>query len=656
MSLRGNLGAILRMAKFDYAIDGTSQGVLDFNPRGKGSGVDINVWVDEVKIHDLDYYRMLFKGQFLQGVLTMEDVRLQEKEAVEDKGIITLGGMVDLRGKTLDLNMNALQANPGVVTALMKDPPALKGAMDLQLVVNGTFADPSGKAELSIMDGSISGVSVDTLQAQAVLKNDNIHLQQFTAMKDIYGVSAAGDIPMDLFRQQEERRNPEAQMNIAIDLEHARLGMLPVLTKLVAWGEGATEGTLTLAGTLEEPLVFGSVKIADGRVKLADAATVIDKIQADVEFMGNEVLLHNFSTQLGKGGLTANGNYALRADDAPPYRLHVKAQDAELASEIFSGRINSEVEIVPQKYRERGSRQNNKPAPSAYRPLIKGNVHLDDVLINMPTIPEMGEGGSNIALDMQVELGKKIHFFNKYLYDMWLSGKMQIKGSTIFPIIEGQVRADKGSVTYLRTPFKLKNASVNWLQPGSFLPNVNLESEARFSRYDIYMRITGPVETMDLQLSSNPPLEKNTIVRMLTLQRDSAGNDEVSSEDMANLMTAGLQMTVLGDVEMLVKQTLGLDQFRIYTGKVRSGIGFESVRDRNHELTPEERNSYNMLVSKYLGSRLMAGYTTSFNGIDRSFFGQYDISRRMNFTYSRSYDLSDEAEDWFGIEYKVNFN
>ena len=122
------------------------------------------------------------------------------------------------------------------------------------------------------------------------------------------------------------------------------------------------------------------------------------------------------------------------------------------------------------------------------------------------------------------------------------------------------------------------------------------------------------------------------------------------------LILAAIVSAVLGDVEMLLKQSLGLDQFRIYTGKVRSGIGFESAKDRNQELTQDERNQYNLLLSKYLGSRFMAGYTTSFDGIDRSFFGQYDINRRLNITYSRSYDLSDEAEDWFGLEYKVGFN
>ena len=232
---------------------------------------------------------------------------------------------------------------------------------------------------------------------------------------------------------------------------------------------------------------------------------------------------------------------------------------------------------------------------------------------------------------------------------------MHLKGSTMYPIIDGKIKADKGTIKYLRTDFKLNKASLVWVDPGSFLPNVNLESTARFSRYNIMMKINGPVSEMDLQLTSNPPLEKNTIIRMLTLQRESAGSNEVTSEDMNNLMAAGLQMTVLGDVEMWVKQTLGLDQFRIYTGKVRSGVGFESTKDRNQELTEDEKNQYNVLISKYLTNNFMIGYTTSFNGIDKSIFGQYDISRHLSLTYSRSYDLSDKAEDWYGLEYKLSF-
>lgn len=656
-NLWADIGGLLRMAKQDYDINGQANGELDFSYQGKGTGVLIKGSAENVKVHDLNYAEVRFEGRLLPGaVLYFDDVRLQEQEGVTDKGIVTVDGWVDLLQGLLDVKLQAVQANAALVTAAMKEPPEIAGETDLLVTVQGSLADPKGVGTLTIANGSIAGVGLDKLTAAMTLADDNIHLQQLEATKDAYGVTASGDIPLDLFRDKAERHNPKAQMNIVVDLDKARLGILPALTKMVEWGIGDTEGKLRLAGTLEEPLVYGSVRIAGGSVKVKDLSTVLDNINLDVMFNGNTVEMKNLSMQLGKGTLVADGSYALRATEDTAYSLHLKADKAQLASQIFTGTLTSDIMITQQRYPDMSKAKGSEPPPLAYRPLIKGSVRLDDVLINMPTLPEMGEGESNYGLDLRVELGPKIHLFNSYLYDLWLSGAIDIKGSTLFPMIDGTIKADKGTITYLRTDFKVNRAGLVWVDPGTFLPNVNLESTARFSRYNIFMKINGPVsDAMELQLTSDPPLEKNTIIRMLTLQRDTAGSNEVTSEDMTNLMSVGLQMTVLGDVEMLVKQTLGLDQFRIYTGKVRSGIGFESAKDRSQELTADEKNQYNVLVSKYLNNNFMIGYTTSFDNVDRSIFGQYDISRHMNLTYSRSYDLSKEVKDWYGLEYKISF-
>jgi translocation and assembly module TamB len=654
----GDIGGLLRMARMDYDINGQMQGSLDFCPQGKGSGVLISVTADDVKIHDLNYAHMIFKGSLRKTLLSLDEVKLQEQDDVSDRGLITLDGTVDLKSKLLNINMSSVKANPAIATAVMKDPPEIKGEMDLQAQLRGTLDDPEGSAELTITDGSVSGVGLDRLYASLSLKNDVIYLQELVGTRDAYGVKGAGDIPLDVFRSKEQRRNPRSEMNINLDLNEARLGILPAMTKRVEWGVGDTNGQVRIAGTLEEPLLYGSLKIEDGAVKVKDLDTVLEKIKLDVDFQGNTVLLRNLSTKLGKGGVTAEGSYALHTTEDAAYKLHVRAENAELASQIFSGRIDSEIEIVPQAYfdpRKLKEAKSNRPPQREYRPLIKGNVKLEDVLINMPTIPELGEGESNLGLELQLDLGKKIHLYNSYLYDIWLSGGMNIKGSTVFPVIDGMIKADKGTITYLRTDFKLKEARLNWIEPGTFLPNVTLNSTARFARYNIFMGITGSVEEMDLQLTSDPPMERNTIVRMLTLQRDTAGSNEVTGEDMSNLLSVGLQMTVLGDVETWIKQTLGIDQFRVYTGKVRSGIGFESTKSSSQELTSDERNQYNVLVSKYLNNNFMFGYTTSFNALDRSIFGQYDISRHMNITYSKSYDLNSKSENWYGLEYKISF-
>ena len=655
-TLWGKLGGILAMARQDYAVDGIAQGELLINPRGKHSGAEIDFNVDKVKIHDIEYHRMVCKGLMNDGVLKFKDVKLQEKPAVDYRGVIFLGGQVDFKEQDLDLAITAIQADPAIFTVVMDNPPEIKGEMDGQIYVNGSLDNPSGTADINIYDGSVSGVALDNVMASLTLQDDNIRLKDLIISKDVYSIQASGDLPLDVFRSAEDRRKKDAQMDLQINIDEARLGMLPVFTDLVEEAQGDVQGSINVAGTLEEPLLYGQAKIENGSIKLQYLDTVIDHIYTDVDFKGNEIIWNNFSTQLGKGSFKAQGTYALRAKAEDTYKLYLQAQDAELASEIFTGRINGDIEIVPQRYVDYTLPQVDGTYQEGFRPVVRGTVQLDDVMVNMPTIPELGEGSSNIGLGVQVKLGKKVHLYNKYLYDIWLKGHMDMQGSTQYPVIEGKIGAEKGSITYLRTPFKLKEAEVSWVVPGSFLPNVNINGQTRFSRYDIALQVTGPLEEMDLQVTSNPPLSRNTLVRMLTLQRDTEGSGDVTSDDIQNLMTAGLQMTIFGDVEMLVKQTLGLDQFRIYMGEVRSGIGFNNnSRASAQELTKEEKNQYNLLVSKYLSDKFMVGYTTSFDGVDRSIFGQYDLNKRMSLTYSRSYDISEDADNWCGLEYKVTF-
>ena len=223
--------------------------------------MNISVQADDVKIHDLNYAHMLLKGSVKKTLLTLDEVKLQEQENVTDHGLITVDGQIELKGQGFNLSMQALKANPAIVTAVMKDPPEIKGEMDLNVQLAGTVDKPTGKGYLEITNGSVAGVGMDKLDAELSLKDDTIKLDYLVATKGVYAVKAAGDIPLDVFRSKEQRRNPRAQMNILMDLNEARLGILPALSKMVEWGVGDTKGQVRLAGTIEEPLLYGSLAL-----------------------------------------------------------------------------------------------------------------------------------------------------------------------------------------------------------------------------------------------------------------------------------------------------------------------------------------------------------------------------------------------------------
>jgi len=241
--------------------------------------------------------------------------------------------------------------------------------------------------------------------------------------------------------------------------------------------------------------------------------------------------------------------------------------------------------------------------------------------------------------------------YNKYLYDLWLKGNVHFTGSTVFPRADGGIDTNKGTVTYLRTRFKVDKGSVRWPNQGTFLPHVKLNANTKFSRYRIALQIDGSLnkDNLNMKLHSNPYLSQNAIVRMLTLQRSSAGSDDITNEDMQNLLIAGLEAGLLGDVQQTIRKALGIDEFRLYVGKIDNGVDFDNRIVR--ELTQEEKEQYNFLIAKNLTDRWKLGYTRSFDGKHDNVYTQYQLTEHMNITLSQNED----HERRYSVEYRITF-
>jgi translocation and assembly module TamB len=441
----GKLQSLLKMAKLDYDVDGEVTGSLDINRAGPGTGGEFHASIDNLRIHKLVYHQLLADGHIKNKVVHIDDAHLEEKEGQSDKGFIAMGGDIDWGKRTLKLELGGRDANPAIITAVMKDPVAMTGTMNMAMQLSGSFDNPVGNASVEIDNGTIANVSLDKAVAMLSLKDDNVKLEQVFLTRTQYKLSAYGNLPVDLFRAAESRHNPNAQMNIKVNLDEAGLGILSAV-KGVDWAVGPTQGSVVISGNLEEPLLNGKIAVSDGALKLKNVNTLIDKLDLDVQFAGNKVLINNISAALGKGTVVGSGTYALRSTAKEAYHFNLKAKNADLDANIFKGRINADVAVSPQSYRVNRRAVGSEKEVYGYRPFVKADIRLDDVLVNMPTVPSFGDSDSNMGLDVNITLGPKVHLFNKYLYNMWLKGGLHIGGSTRYKIPTGSVEATNGTV------------------------------------------------------------------------------------------------------------------------------------------------------------------------------------------------------------------
>lgn len=103
VAIYGNVRSILKMARADYDVDGLAKGEIAINPHGPKSGVFVDVWVDDITIGGLKYEEMKFNGHLQDQIWYFDDVKLMETKAVTDKGIIAVGGQVNLADGKLEV-------------------------------------------------------------------------------------------------------------------------------------------------------------------------------------------------------------------------------------------------------------------------------------------------------------------------------------------------------------------------------------------------------------------------------------------------------------------------------------------------------------------------------------------------------------------------
>lgn len=627
----GNVKSLLNIAKEDLEIEGLLTGKIELNKNGAHTGMTVVGNIDKAAVRGIGFKTAEFDVFANRGYWKINNLKAEETGG----GLFVAQGVIDARPgrRTIDLEVGANQASAKLITAAMTNPIDLEGKMDVAAQVKGSLDNPEGNFSLQVSPGSISGVAFDNLYGLANLRDDNFKVEQILIQKGEYKISAYGTFPQDLLRREEDRKHRNSKMDIQLKFDNANLAILPSLSKMVEAATGDIDGGLTITGTLEDHNVDGKVTVNHGNIKFKHVKTTLDNIKLDMDFAGKQVNLKELSATTGKKGkIESHGTFALTNATEAPYLLDFSAKDVRIESSVFKGTINANAEVEQKRN----------------RPHVTSHIKLDDVVVDITSVPEFGEGGSNMGLNITLELGPKIHLHNTYFYNIWLAGGLEVKGSTRHPRIDGTIYATKGTVSYINTPFTIDHAELTWPER-TFTPHVNFEANTRFRSYNIAVKANGPLtmDTLSAHLISDPPKSQKEIVRMLTLKTEGGTGDE----DMQSLLDAGLQMAFLSDVEDFVKRATGLDDFRVYSGNTRSSLGFDLDSVRASSATSEDKKQYNLLISKNIGKNIMVGYTTSFDQEYHSVFAEYRLSRHLNLNFSQN----EKREKWYGIQYQTSF-
>lgn len=589
---------------------------------------------------------------WLTGTLTGGKIKNYPLESIDvdvalENGVITVnrffakqgGGVLAIQGTAaldgpLNLEVGGRGLDAGLLTAWLETNLDTRGKLSFTAQVSGTTASPHAAVSLDISGGGVANATFDSLYGLFILDQGRINVNQLMLSKGPYKASAYGTIPLGaLSREGRAQATGADQMDLKVRLEQANLSILPLLTKEVSWAAGETKGEVTIGGTLAQPLINGSVLVKDGTIKLASLNDPLQKVGVDIQFEGDKINVKSFDGSMGTGGYRLAGTASLKGLSLSDYNFLLVLDKLGVNHKYYKGPLNGTLLL----------------ASADGKPKLSGKLTFENTTVNIPYVPEFSSTGLDVGLDVEVLVQNKSRLYNPYLYDLWVEGRVKFAGTTLFPDVSGRLNVSRGTVNYLQTRFKVISATADFVRPGTLIPVIKLNSETQMELTKVNMAVNGPLNAMEVHLSSQPSMSQQELVSLLTLRgsyaQGTTGRDNgLGRDEVLGLLNTGLQMRFMAEAEAAFRNAFGLDEFRLIRGTL-------SDSDSKSGRTGSDREVYNLEISKYVTDRLYLSYNMGLDHQEYTASFRYDLSRRVSLTGS----IDEQNRRKIGIETRFYF-
>ncbi len=344
---------------------------------------------------------------------------------------------------------------------------------------------------------------------------------------------------------------------------------------------GRLIGDVRASGTLDAPVLAGSVRLENGKYRMAGLAQVVDNIDGGVTFRGarGEV---EARARTGGGDVYAAGNFGLKGLAFGDFRFSLQARhvavrypqdlrlvlDADLVATSLNGSNVVRGEVVLQ----RGTY--SKDIELTISDLLSRSRPAGAVAAREPW-------KERTALEVRVVSAAALEVRNN-LARLTATVDLLVRGTLASPTLVGQILLDEGGrITFRDVRYEIEQGTIAFANSEGFDPIIDIRVRAEVKGYDVGVSLVGTWPRIQTSLSSDPPLPDETIVGLLLT--GAAPNARATTDTTGQIVSAAGGLVAGAATGVLTRPTqrlFKLDRFEIdpiFTGSgpvdVRSTVG-----------------------------------------------------------------------------------
>ncbi|MBN1626332.1 MAG: translocation/assembly module TamB domain-containing protein, partial [Deltaproteobacteria bacterium] len=486
----------------------------------------------------------------------------------------TVSGYGTFSEESMDYNMNFddIPASLLVLAGINQFEGNAKGG----LFISGTMTQPSARATFSFNDMRLRETQYTklpslNLSGNALLQSGRLECDLTLESQSESPLELTISLPVRLSLLPFSFVLPEDE-----DISGRLSGdiLLENISTLAGIYDQKVKGCLSagfdIQGTIVSPVISGGAELKRGEYENFNTGSIIKGITMDISADSKRFILNSISGTDGEDGkVSGKGWIDFSPSNGFPYNLSLNLKNmifirsntafftvsgkptisGKMHDHTLSGKFTVErgeykiPERLPAEVTELKVTEINRPEQEQ---TLEQKEALEKTLIN---------------LDMSVTGTGQIYLTGRGLNSEW-EGDINIKGTTIEPIIIGSLSVLRGSYNFLGKRFELREGEIDLDGSYPAAPYLNVTGESRTSEITAIINLTGDLKKPEVTLTSEPSLPSDEILSQLLFGRDVSQITPFQAIQLGNALN-----TMMGDSRYDIigstRKILGVDQLEL---------------------------------------------------------------------------------------------
>jgi translocation and assembly module TamB len=403
---------------------------------------------------------------------------------------------------------------------------------------------------------------------------------------------------------------------------------------LVASGSATVQASIR--GSLKDPQLNGRMELKKASLYLGDLPNGVDNANGAVVFDRNRATIEKLTAETGGGQISFTG--FLGFGTPLVYRLQAVARTVRVRyPEDVSMTFNSTLAL-------NGTSDSSTVSGvlTLTRASFTPRADMAQVLAQasrpLPTSAAPAEYLRGMVFDVRIESDPNFQLQTSLARNLQAEVDLRLRGTPLRPALLGSVSVNEGEVEVFGNKYTVNRGDIRFLNPVRIDPifDMNLETKARGVTVNI--AIAGTTQKMNVNYSSDPPLQPREIIALLANGRaptDSAG----LAPDAASTSSTSLSEAGGGLISEAISEQLSSRLQRFFgASRVKIDPSVPGI-----DYLPEARLTVEQQVSK----QVTLTYITNLNRTEEQIVQiQWDFSKRWSAIAVR------DANGLFGVDFQ----